>query len=894
MSFARAEPDLLTPSSPSGRGSSSASLAHRLLRLQRTAGNSAVGRLLARTPSHPMAKQIELADALNEEGLIDAAEQRIMSELSKSDNKVRTTQLGYLRAIQAFKYSPRYRSRKQLPAAVTSQTELDKLTTRSLIEGTIATAGSLWLGYDRAAKGTSPHTAEQLGLLQSDIKFVQDEFASRVKDNAYAFLRDSESRIAAVLESYGLVIAKQSADIAVHKVFFDEDELDDEVDEWLERAQLGHKDRYEAARGKRDSLGKTVERLRALQATVLKLQVRYMDANLKVPLDEADRRRADKRQKGDSEAAKLLFGNTVTPEQRSKEEDIQKAGRELSTAWIRAERDHPVLAAHRDGQQRHLELIDLTGYGQSFAPSGLDFLTDVNIRRAYAASQKRTTGPRTHERAVVKQALRKLVNIHRTRLALRQGLLSFYKLEPVVDFTRRQMFIHPRSVWRVAVDEVVSPQKGVLGEGLEFVHDVFNIALLALAAIPNPLQPVAALYDVARSAYTTMDEYVKLGLQSAYSDTDLDRARSISSADPSLTGFVVSLLATGMSVAQAVTAFKAAAAAKLALHEGTDAARRAAQQTLNDLGKPHGLPNLGDDLAHEAGIAGQGGKPPAGGAPKPPRPPEPPKPPITEEPKPHTTEEPKPRTTPHPSGRPAKPPEPPVKPPPLHPDLTSDEVKRLVTYTTADDVERGVLDAKGALPEDVPTLSKLRSGTQRVNPEMRDLEALIRSMPNTANNRRLLKLFRKFYKTLRDPVKHAEFIAHIWHHAAERQISPLQALEEIVTRGRRPHVVQDHLLRADLLHDAPFIDMTFNGGPHGTHTHMYFEGLIDFHHDTGDGQMLRHLIANAEGAAGGEEYWRRFWNAMMDEFQELEINSPDGLQAILERHLGFPRRLRKS
>jgi len=228
MSFERAELDRLTPSAPptSGRPPSAAALAPRVLRLQRTAGNAAVGRLLARTPSHPMAKQIELADALNEEGLIDAAEQRIMSELTKSDNKVRTAQLGYLRAIQAFEHSPRYSSRKQQPAAVMSQTDLDKLTTRRLIEGTIAGAGSLWLGYERAAKGTSPHTAQQLGLLQSDIKFVQDEFASRVKDSAYAFLRDSERRIAAVLESYGLVIAKKSADIAVHKVFFDEDELD--------------------------------------------------------------------------------------------------------------------------------------------------------------------------------------------------------------------------------------------------------------------------------------------------------------------------------------------------------------------------------------------------------------------------------------------------------------------------------------------------------------------------------------------------------------------------------------------------------------------------------------------------------------------------------------------
>jgi hypothetical protein len=98
------------------------------------------------------------------------------------------------------------------------------VTTRRLLEGTLAGAGSVRHGYERAAKLTTPHAAEQLALLRGDITTVQEEFASQVKDNAYSFLSDSERRIAGVLGSYGLVIA--SADVAVSKVFFDEDELD--------------------------------------------------------------------------------------------------------------------------------------------------------------------------------------------------------------------------------------------------------------------------------------------------------------------------------------------------------------------------------------------------------------------------------------------------------------------------------------------------------------------------------------------------------------------------------------------------------------------------------------------------------------------------------------------
>jgi hypothetical protein len=74
---------------------------------------------------------------------------------------------------------------------------------------------------------------------------------------------------------------------------------------------------------------------------------------------------------------------------------------------------------------------------------------------------------------------------------------------------------------------------------------------------------------------------------------------------------------------------------------------------------------------------------------------------------------------------------------------------------------------------------------------------------------------------------------------------------------------------------------------------MYLEGFIDFHHGPGKGAELRRLIAKAEGPAIMEEpFWRRFWDAMVDEYDEFEINSPNGLQAILEQYLGFPRTIK--
>src|SRR3954454_18746441 len=92
---ARAEPAPGSASTTSG-GSNGA----RMLALQHQVGNAAVGRMLARKPSHPMAKEIEVAEGLNDKGLIDFVDQSIELDLTKTDNKLRNQQLGYQRAVQ--------------------------------------------------------------------------------------------------------------------------------------------------------------------------------------------------------------------------------------------------------------------------------------------------------------------------------------------------------------------------------------------------------------------------------------------------------------------------------------------------------------------------------------------------------------------------------------------------------------------------------------------------------------------------------------------------------------------------------------------------------------------------------------------------------------------------
>jgi hypothetical protein len=849
----------------------------RVLALQRSAGNRAVAELARETAPHPMAKEIEVAEALSEEGWLDTTQQSLRVELTKTDNSKRTTQLGYLRAVEAFALSPRYKAKLQKPTVVLSAVEQAKLIERKWTEGQIASAGSVRLGFERAAKSKSPHAAEQARLLQQDIKVVQEEFKDKVKHNAYKLLDESERRIKHVLRGYGLVTAR--ADEAIEKVFMYEGEVDAEVEKWMEAARKGQRGFYESpdAVAKRGDLDRQIQQLRLLQAEVVKRQAAFLKRFGSVPLDEADRRAEDRKAKKLGTAAPLLV-ETLSPDARRNEAEIQRASRVLAAAWIKAERKHPILAAHREGRQRHLEWIDLGGYSEP--DSGTGWLQGITITKAQQAL-KRSARQDVHERAVVKQALRKLVNIHRTRLALKQGKLSFFKLRPVVEFTREQMLIHPKSVWGVAIYEVVKPHKGPLAQGLEFVKDLFNFAMMALAAIPNPLAPLAVMYDVARGAFTSLDEYVKYDLQKSFANTDLDLARSISDEEPSLTGFVVSLLGTGLAVVDARAIFKAAAAARRAMLAGDDAARR----TLNDLGQRYDAGALGDDLARDAGLpTGGGAKPPATGAPAS----KPPQPAPSKRPESTGSKAPEPTASKPPESTASKPP----ARPPDHPSLTADELAQVKRYSSPDEVKKGV---RAGIDD-----MKLTHGTSPPNPEMEKLEKIIGSMHDGPDKQRLLAIYKERYATLRDPDAYAEFAAYIWEYAARKKppISTLEALEEIVTGGATPNLVRGDLTRDDLLKNEPFIDMAFNGGDHGTHTHMFQEGLLAFKHGPGAGKELRQLIAKAEGKAvprrpgkPDKQFYESFWDAMLDEYVDSHINRPEKLQLLLEKYLGFPRRI---
>src|SRR5918997_1247120 len=108
--------------------------AETIRRLSATGGNRAVGRVLARSPARytPLDKPIETAKELRDDYWLNTAEQSIRVDLSKTDNKLRGTQLQYLRAIEAMQRSTKD---KQRPTVLLSKDESDKLIERKWIEG---------------------------------------------------------------------------------------------------------------------------------------------------------------------------------------------------------------------------------------------------------------------------------------------------------------------------------------------------------------------------------------------------------------------------------------------------------------------------------------------------------------------------------------------------------------------------------------------------------------------------------------------------------------------------------------------------------------------------------------------------------------------------------------
>ena len=176
---------------------------------------------------------------------------------------------------------------------------------------------------------------------------------------------------------------------------------------------------------------------------------------------------------------------------------------------------------------------------------------------------------------------RKLANIATVRAALGSGELNIWAADNLVGRTKAEHGVAPGSLEDGIVNQQVAQDASD-----RMLHDLLIGALsFALGLIAAPLTggtsllavgagTAAAVGGVVLSINLALEHLQEHQLASAASATDFEKARSISSTDPSMIWLALDLIGVGLDIAAAVRAFaKLAPLARQAVRAGPDAAK---------------------------------------------------------------------------------------------------------------------------------------------------------------------------------------------------------------------------------------------------------------------------------------------------------------------------------
>jgi hypothetical protein len=484
-----------------------------------------------------------------------------------------------------------------------------------------------------------------------------------------------------------------------------------------------------------------------------------------------------------------------------------RARNELAAAWMQAEKLHPILAAYRQDKDKALESVDLWELSK---------------------------GDDDAMRSVLLRAMPTVANIKEARRWLGSGKLSPLTLAPVVELTRKNMFV-PRGSFRDAVVQDIVADAGSGG-----LLTVITIALTLVLLLPTGgASGFIAGGLIALDLYSAGKQYIAYGRQQALRGTDLDRARSLSDEHPSLTGVVISLVSAGIGGAQLINVFRQVQAVRNLAAAGSDT--DAAVKALNKVGEELGAGDLGTQAAKTGrrARAGAGDKPPAtepapggsGSGSKPPHDP-PTKPPPDRPPTDPPGRRPGPRDehTPPSGGRPSG----------VHPPVPVIE-ELVLGYGSRAEVVKDVAKAMGEIQGDMPRSWQLVK------------DALIAN--GGRNNRKILALVDKYMGALRDPKHWAEVIADVWE-AAGKMPNPdfRKALLELAERRlgtplKMPNRVfqGDEFFQQYVKGGRPLIDTYFQGKAHGDLSHLLQDLVLDKAFGAGKSAEFRQLLGRAEG-----------------------------------------------
>ncbi|MGZ4187333.1 MAG: hypothetical protein ACXVSL_14530 [Solirubrobacteraceae bacterium] len=483
------------------------------------------------------------------------------------------------------------------------------------------------------------------------------------------------------------------------------------------------------------------------------------------------------------------------------------ARNELAAAWLQAERLHPILAAYR--QDKELERVDL--YGISF--EGDEAMRNVMLH-----------------------LLPTMGNIMEAKRWLSSGKLNPLTLAPVVELTRHNMFIPRGSVRDAVVMDLVAdagPSKLLM---------VITLALTLVLLLPTGgASAVIAGGLLALDVYSAGTQIIQYGRQKALRGTDLDRARSLSDEDPSLTGVIISLVSVGLSGAQLLSVFRQVQAVRNLAAAGRDT--DAAVKALNKVGEDVGAGDIGTQAANSGRRARTGGSTAADKPPTPDAPTSTPK-------KPATTDEPtlKPGDKPTP-----KPDEPTTAPKGDKPTPKTDKPSGRVP-TQAPVIEEMVL-GYGSRAEVVKDVKNALAGIKGDMPRSWQLVKDALAANGGKANGEILAVVDKYMGALRNPKHWAEVMGDAWELAAKmpkpdiREALLQLAKKRLGTPLEIPNKIFEggEFFEKYVASGRPLVDQAFKGKAHGELTHLIQDLVLDKAFGAGTSSSFRRLLGQAEG-----------------------------------------------
>ena len=640
------------------------------------------------------------------------------------------------------------------------------------------------------------------------------QFAWQFKRQAYLtarrMLEGSDKALDQVLLSYGIPV--EVARPAASRVREGAD-VDVEAAGVVRAASISEKVDDPANVKRRFRLAVRTEQLKKRQQQVAELHIKANKADMDRPANRSDPR------------WKTAYDAHVA---------LAAAQRELQSMWIATERLNPVLAAFRRG--RDIEKVDLGALDSKSVEEQM--------------------------KAVVREVLPKIADVDRAKdRILRRGAdTSPLAIPTVVALTRANMFI-PKDTLRDGIaTDLVNEATGADS----WLATVGVVALALVSLLPGGLL-IASIAGTALAAYDATREYDEYTKQKTFANTNLDIARSLSTTEPSLTRFAVSLVSLGFEAIPLVQAFNEVRRMKALVTAGEDTA--AAVKELNALGKAHDAPDLGEqvlkDIRTEQREAKAASETEGAGS------------------KAHEPEGRKPRDDPHEpaggasGGKGAK---------------TTAHVPRTPVgsvYHTVDEFRAAVKDA----------LKPFKG--RAVNGEWTELAPVLKEGRIAAANPDLMKDLERVHEALRDPDLIEQVMVEVWERAALDGITTEEALVRMAGGGKKLPVIKRQLspekFRLVMKADPIFLDNAFKGSFHGVYSHALQELVVAKKLGGLDGaRRFRRLIAAATDPAEGkvtEPFFAKVWDALFDSYDAANLNSPEGLGPILHAHLGLPGRL---